>query len=117
MCVHFRTPYYAIPIASLNLSVEGKKIRKIYPKDLLQYNSLNSTLFEWTTAGFGIDCIDQTNLIPHSKNEKQNKIQDKGISVTDYVKSNPCENCKARGLEYSALWRVIARQSSAKYKL
>ena len=59
---------YAIPIASLNLSVEGKKIRKIYPKDLLQYNSFNSTLFECITAGFGIDCIDQTDLIPHSKN-------------------------------------------------
>ena len=38
---------YEIPVARLNLSVEGKKIRKIYPKDLLQYDSFNSTLFEW----------------------------------------------------------------------
>ena len=78
----------------------GKKIRKIYPKDLIQYDSFNSTLFECTTAGFGIDCIDQTDLIPHSKNEKRNKIQGKGISVTDFVESNPCDGCRARGLQY-----------------
>ena len=51
-------------------------------------------------SGFGIDCIDQTDLIPRSKNEKQNKIQAKGISVTDYIEATPCEGCRARGLEY-----------------
>ena len=65
---------YAIPVASLNLSAEGKKIGKIYPKDLLQYDRFNSTLFECTTAGFGIDCIDQTDLIPHSRKDKQNNV-------------------------------------------
>ena len=57
---------YAVPVASLSLLAEGKKIGKIYPKDLLQYDSFNNTLFECTTAGFGIDSIDQTDLIPHS---------------------------------------------------
>ena len=79
---------------------EGKQIGKIYPKDLLQYDSFNNTLFECTTAGFGIDSIDQTDLIPHSKNEKRNQIQDKGIGVAEFVESNPCNSCRVRGLQY-----------------
>ena len=93
---------YAIPVANFNQLLEsnGKKIGKIYPKDLLEYNSFNNTLFECTTAGFGLDCIDQSDLIPHSGDIKQNTIKDKGISVEEFLESNPCNNCKARGLQY-----------------
>ena len=31
---------------------------------------------------------------------KQNKIQDKVNSVTEFVESNPCDGCRARGLQY-----------------
>ena len=55
---------------------------------------------ECTTAGFGIDSIDQTDLIPHSKNEKRNQIQDKGIGVAEFIESNPYNSCRARGLQY-----------------
>ena len=93
---------YAIPVANFNQLLEsnGKKIGKIYPKDLLEYNSFNNTLFECTTAGFGLDCIDQSDLIPHSGDIKQNTIKDKGISVEEFLESNPCNNCGAKGLQY-----------------
>ena len=94
---------YAIPVVNLSLLAgsKGKKIGKIYPKDLLQYDSFNNTLFECTTSGFGLDCIDQSDLIPHSEDIKPNIIQDKGISVQEFLESNPCTNCKAKGLQYT----------------
>jgi hypothetical protein len=93
---------FAIPVANFQLVLEsrGRKIGKIYPKDLLEYNSFNNTLFECTTAGFGLDCIDQSDLIPQAGDIKHPQIKDKGISINEFLESNPCDNCKAKGLQY-----------------
>jgi hypothetical protein len=72
----------------------------MYPKDLLNYDSFQNTLFECTTSGFGPDCIDQSDMIPHTKNRKQNLILDKGISVQEFLESNPCSSYIANGLQY-----------------
>jgi hypothetical protein len=93
---------YAVPVAGFNLLAanKNKKIGKMYPKDLLSYDSFQNTLFECTTSGFGPDCIDQSDMIPHTKNRKQNLILDKGIRVQEFWESNPCSSCIANGLQY-----------------
>ena len=57
-------------------------------------------MFECSTNGFGIHDIEQTDLIASSKYVNRNKVVGKGISVDRFLESIPCDNCKARGINY-----------------
>jgi len=91
---------FGVPIASLNSLSEDKSISKIYPKDLLEHSSFNNCVFECSSNGFGTHDIDQTDCIISSQEVIKNKVVGKGILVDNFLESNPCDNCKARGINY-----------------